>query len=92
MSQDATTTAKVWLTIAKGGGHWTVSEVHVRVPGQPLRAIDSAVSRLLDQQCLDEQPPAAPGLGRRFGVTSSCLIPRGIRWADVLEILGRKPA
>jgi hypothetical protein len=83
-----TTAAKAWLTIAYGGGRWTVKEVREALPEENANTLDNAVESMGDRRYLEVHEPTPGHPVHRYSVTGECLIPSGLHVSEVIEAMG----
>lgn len=80
----STHSMRVWLTVAEGGGHWTIPEMARAMPTMSAVGIKSSVEQMIANGSLIEYANA------EYGVTYDCTIPRGLTVAEVLRAAGDK--
>lgn len=77
-------TAKAWMTVASGGGLWTMQEIRKACSQYDGHLIDNAVRSMVSAGMLVRQEGASP----KYGVTSDCAIPRGLTLRQLMKVIG----
>lgn len=73
-------TAQAWLVMASGG-RWTLAELRAAMPSATAVAVDAAVRSMVTAKMVHRYA----GTPLRFGITASCIVPRGMTVGEVMR-------
>jgi DNA-binding IclR family transcriptional regulator len=75
----------LWLWLLNAGGYWTCEEI-ARATGYASINVFRAVHAMTRRGLIDQTDPAPGSFRKRYGITGLCLVPLGMRVAEVQAV------